>query len=141
MASEEDKLWKIITKNTNLTERLVQLDKRLLSNYYKSLGFYDIKISSNLAEISRKNTAELIYSIDEGNRYIIKKISTNVDSVFDKELFFDLNKNYEKYIGEYYSPFKIKKLLENLDQLIDKNNLQFVEHNVQETFDEDKKRL
>ena len=138
VASEEDKFWKIITKNTNLTERLVQLDKRLLSNYYKSLGFYDIKISSNLAEISRKNTAELIYSIDEGNRYIIKKISTNVDSVFDKELFFDLNKNYEKYIGEYYSPFKIKKLLENLDQLIDKNNLQFVEHNVQETFDEDK---
>ncbi len=138
VASEEDKFWKIITKNTNLTERLVQLDKRLLSNYYKSLGFYDIKISSNLAEISRKNTAELIYSIDEGNRYIIKKISTNVDSVFDKELFFDLNKDYEKYIGEYYSPFKIKKLLENLDQLIDKNNLQFVEHNVQETFDEDK---
>ena len=65
VASEEDKFWKIITKNTNLTERLVQLDKRLLSNYYKSLGFYDIKISSNLAEISRKNTAELIYSIDE----------------------------------------------------------------------------
>ena len=48
MASEEDKFWKIISKNTNLTERLVQLDKRLLSNYYKSLGFYDIKISSNL---------------------------------------------------------------------------------------------
>ena len=30
-------------------------------------------------------------------------------------------------------PFKIRKLLEKLDELIDNNNLQFVEHNVQET--------
>ena len=45
---------------------------------------------------------------------------------------FPLNDIYKKYIGEYYSPFKIKKLIDDLDQLIDKNNLQFVEHNVQE---------
>ena len=137
IASEEDKFWKIITRNTNLTERLVELDKRLISNYYKSLGYYDIKITSNLAEIDNKNTAILVYSIDEGPRYIIKKISTNVDSVFDKELFFELNDDYNKYIGDYYSPFKIRKLLEKLDELIDRNNLQFVEHNVQETFEND----
>ena len=138
IASEEDKFWKFITRNTNLTERLVELDKRLLSNYYKSLGYYDVKITSNLAEINVKNNAELIYSIDEGSRYIIKKISTNVDSVFDKQIFFELNNEYEKYIGDYYSPFKIKKLLDNLDELIEKNNLQFVEHNVQESFEGDK---
>ena len=40
------------------------------------------------------------------------------------------------YIGSYYSPFKIKKLLENIDELIDNSNLQFVEHNVQETLSE-----
>ena len=79
----------------------------------------------------------MVYSIDEGPRYIIKKISTNVDSVFDKELFFELNDDYNKYIGDYYSPFKIRKLLEKLDELIDNNNLQFVEHNVQETFEND----
>ena len=138
VASEEDKFWKFITRNTNLTERLVELDKRLLSNYYKSLGYYDVKITSNLAEINVENNAELIYSIDEGNRYIIKKISTNVDSVFDKKIFFELNNEYEKYIGDYHSPFKIKKLLDNLDELIEKNNLQFVEHNVQESFEGDK---
>ena len=42
-----------------------------------------------------------------------------------------------KIIGEYYSPFKIQKLLEEIDDLVAKNNLQFVEHNVQETLDED----
>ena len=74
----------------------------------------------------------LQYSIDEGKRYTINKISTNVDPVYDNKLFFPLKKTYKKYIGEYYSPFKIKKILEELDELIDDNNLQFVEHNVKE---------
>ena len=34
-------------------------------------------------------------------------------------------------IGEYYSPFKIKKLLDQIDDVIE-NNLQFTEHNVKE---------
>lgn len=132
IASEEDKFWKIISKNTNFNENLVNLDTRLLVNYYKSLGFYDVKINSNLAQISKVGKAELVYSIEEGNRYTIGKIATNVDKVFDKKLFFPLNKVYKKYVGDYHSPFKIKKLLEEIDSLIERNNLQFVEHNVQE---------
>ena len=120
------------SRNTNLSENLINLDKRLLSNYYKSLGFYDIKINSNLAELDKSGKARLVYSIDEGTRYTINKISTNLDKVFDKEIFFPLNKSYKKYIGDYYSPFKIKKILEEIDEIIDNNNLQFVEHNVQE---------
>ena len=38
-------------------------------------------------------------------------------------------------IGDYYSPFKVKKLLDELDELINRNSLQFVEHNVQETIE------
>ena len=136
IVSEEDKFYKIISKNTNFNESLVELDKRLLSNYYKSLGFYDVKITSNFAEINLEGNAELVYSIDEGNRFTINKISTNVDPVFDKSLFLPLNQIYLKYVGEYYSPFKIKELLEELDELIDKNNLQFVEHNVEEIVQE-----
>ena len=131
VASEEDKFWKILTKNTNFNKNILDLDTRLLRNYYKSSGFYDVKISSKLAEI-KNNKAKILFSIDEGKRYSIRKISTNVDDVFDKQLFFSLNDVYAKYIGEYYSPFKIKKILEELDDLIDKNNLQFVQHNVQE---------
>ena len=137
LASEEDKFWKIITKNTNLSENLINLDIRLLTNYYRSLGFYDAKVTSNLAKINLSGKAELVYSIEEGKRYTINKISTNVDPVFDKKLFFPLEGLYKKYIGEYYSPFKVKKLLDDLDEIIDKNTLQFVEHNVQEVISGD----
>ena len=137
IASSEDKFWKVLSKNTNLSENLINLDRRLLTNYYKSLGYYDIKISSNIAEINKTGNADLVYSIEEGIRYTINKISTNIDEVFDKNLFFPLNKEFKKYIGDYYSPFKIKKLLEELDRLIELNNLQFVEHNVKEDIKDD----
>ena len=132
IASEEDKFWKFLSRNTNFSENIVNLDKRLLTNYYKSIGFYNVKVNSTVAEISQSGDAELTYSIDEGTRYTINKISTNVDKVFDKDLFFELNEIYKTYAGQYYSPFKVKKLLDEIDILIDKNNLQFVEHNVQE---------
>ena len=131
-ASEEHKFWKVLTRNTNFTQNILNLDNRLLTNYYKSNGFYDVIISSKVAKLNKKGEAELLYSIEEGKRYTINKISTNVDPVFDKKIFVPLNDIYQKYIGDYYSPFKVKKLLDELDRLIDENNLQFVEHNVQE---------
>ena len=135
IASEEYKFWKFISRNTKFSKNLVNLDLRLLQNYYKSLGYYDISINSNSAEILESGDVNLIYSIDAGTRYVIQKISTNLDPTFDNELFLDLNKEYKKFIGEYYSPFKIQKLLESIDGLIEKNNLQFVEHNVEEILD------
>ena len=133
IASEESKFWKIISRNTVLSQNLIELDKRLLTNYYKSLGFYNAKVTSSIAMINDETiNAELKYSIEEGNRFIISKISTNVDSVFDNELFFPLEKYFNKLIGKYYSPFKVKKLLEEIDIIIENNDLQFVEHNVEE---------
>ena len=85
-----------------------------------------------------KNKISIDYSIDAGTRYSIDKIFTNIDSVFDKEIFFPLKDEYEKYVGKYYSPFKIKKLLDSIDELVEKNDLQFVEHNVEEIKNEDK---
>ena len=55
-----------------------------------------------------------------------------MDPVFDKDKFFSLNKNFKKYIGTFYSPFSIKDLLEDLDELIENQNLQFTSHNVEE---------
>ncbi len=141
IASEEAKFWKLITRNTRFSENLINLDIRLLNNYYKSLGYYDVEITSNTAELDQEGNINLIYSIDSGKRYTITKISTNADKVFDTKIFFPMQKFYKKHIGEYYSPFKITNLLENLDELIDNNSLQFVEHNVEEIVDSEKAEI
>ena len=138
IASEEHRFWKIISRNTKFNQNLINMDTRLLENYYKSIGYYDVQIKSNSAEISSKDgNIELIYSIDSGNRYVIKKIVTNADPVLDKDIFYPLSKEYQKFIGSYYSPFKVKKLLDKIDELIVTNNLQFIEHNVEEIIEKD----
>ena len=136
IVSEEDKFWKFITRNTVLNEENIRLDKRLLKNYYKSIGYYDVQIISNSVELEDdKNLVVLNYNIDAGNRYRISKISTNIDPSIDKKAFINLSTQYEKIIGDYYSPFKIKKTLEFLDRLIDENDLQFIQHSVKESID------
>ena len=132
IVSEEDKPWKFLTRNTNLNKKNIDLDKRLLSNYYKSLGFYDVEILSSNAEINKNNQTELTYTINAGKRFTITKISTNVNPSLDKQGFVPLRKNFKKIVGKYYSPFLVKNLLEDLDQLIADNGLQFIEHSVSE---------
>jgi outer membrane protein insertion porin family len=132
VASQEDKFWKVISRNTKFSENLVNLDKRLLTNYYKSLGYYDVSIQSTSAELLDSSNIELNYTINAGERYIIDKISTKIDPVYDKKIFLPLEKTYRKYSGDYYSPFKIKTILVELDNLIDNNSLQFAEHKVEE---------
>ena len=132
IASEEDKFWKIISNNSKFSEDLINLDVRLLRNYYKSIGYYDVEINSNSATVNNDGKVDLTYTINAGKKFKITKISLNVDPVFDKDKFFSLNKNFKKYIGTFYSPFSIKDLLEDLDELIENQNLQFTSHNVEE---------
>ena len=141
IASEEDKFWKFISRNTRFSKNLVNLDLRLLNNYYKSLGYYDVEINSNTAELDEDGNINLIYSINAGKRYTITKITTNADKVFDSNIFLPLQNSYKKYVGEFYSPFKVTSLLDDIDELIDNNSLQFVEHNVEEILDSEKAEI
>lgn len=135
IVSEEKKFWKFLSKNTFLNNNNIDLDKRLLLNYYKSLGYYDVQILSSNAEVSKFNLTNLTYTINAGKRYRINKISTNVSNVLDKNLFSPLKNVFTKAVGKYYSPFTVKKLLDEVDLLIANNDLQFIEHSVNEVIE------
>jgi outer membrane protein insertion porin family len=132
IVSEENKFWKFLSRNTYLNYNNIELDKRLLINYYKSLGYYDVQVLSSNAEVSQENLTSLTYTVNAGTRYRVDKISTNVSEVLDKKIFIPLQKEFQDIIGKYYSPFTVKKLLDEVDLLIANNDLQFIEHSVNE---------
>ena len=80
VASEEDKFWKFLTKNTNFNKQLVNLDIRLLTNYYRSLGYYNVKINSSFAKLNDKSNFELIFNITEGKKYFFNNFSLKNDT-------------------------------------------------------------
>jgi len=137
IASEESRFWKFISNNVYLNSDRIELDKRLLKRYYLGKGYYDIQILSSNVFLKEKEGIELTFSVNAGKRYRIKKLSTNIQPVFDKSIFKPLQSDFKKYAGEYYSPFKVTKILESIDEIIDKNELQFVQHSVSETIDGD----
>ena len=50
VVASETQILENTFKNTNFNKSLLDLDTRLLSNFYKSSGFYDVKINSKFAQ-------------------------------------------------------------------------------------------
>ena len=42
-----------------LNQSNIELDKRLLTNYYKSIGYYDVKVLSEIVELKEDFQAEI----------------------------------------------------------------------------------
>ena len=133
ITSQESKVWKVISKNVYLNKGRIELDKRLLTNYYKNKGFYEVEVSSSNVEYSEGEGFILTFSINAGTRYKFKKIFANVSESLDKKPFVSLEKDFNNIIGDYYSLRKLTSLLEKIDKLSEKKELQFINHSVSET--------
>ena len=138
VTSEESRFWKFLAKNVYLNSERIELDKRLLENYYKNRGYYEVDISSSNVEYIEDKGFVLTFSIDAGKRYRFGKISANIAEELSKTEFFGLDEEFKKIIGDYYSRFKLSKILEKIDSLTELKELQFINHNVVETLDGDK---
>ena len=58
--SEEYKFWKFISGKKYLNENLINYDKKLLNNFYKNKGFYNIEIESSFANYLGNDEFEVI---------------------------------------------------------------------------------
>ena len=74
IASEEHKFWKFISKKVYLNQSRLELDKRLLTNYYRNLGYHKVKVLNSFAELNDKSF-KIVFNIDAGNKYIFNEIN------------------------------------------------------------------
>ena len=63
IVTEESKFWKFLSKKKYLNERQIQLDQRLLKNFYLNEGYYNVKISQTSANVITDNEFNLTYNI------------------------------------------------------------------------------
>ena len=67
--TEENKFWKFLSKKKYLSKNQIQLDQRLLKNFYLNEGYYNVKISQTNANIINDNNFSLTYNIDAGKNF------------------------------------------------------------------------
>ena len=137
ITSTETKFWKFLSRNVFLNQARIELDKRLLKNYYKNKGYYEVEISSSNVEYAEGEGFVLTFSINAGNRYRFKKIFANVSKELDQSAFSSLENEFNKVIGDYYSQKKLTSILEKIDTLSEQKELQFINHRVIETLEGD----
>ena len=135
--SEEAKFWKFLSQNVYLNQERIELEKRLLENYYRNKGYYEVDLTSSNVEYSEGEGFVLTYSINAGKRYKFKKIFADVSEALDSSAFFSLEPEFNKLVGQYYSQIKLYSLLEKIDKLSEQKELQFVNHSLLETLDDD----
>ena len=103
ITSSEYKYWKFLSGRKFLNENLVNFDKRLLTNFYKNNGYYNVEINSSFARLLNDNEFELIFNIDAKSVKFFGDLKLNLPSDFDEKNFVKINKLFQKIKGEKYS--------------------------------------
>ena len=140
IASEENKFWKFISRNVYLNKNLINLDKRLLQNYYKNRGFYDVKILDNYVELDKENYSfNLVYNIDAGKKFTINKLLLTLPEDYQKEDFNKILTTFEKNRGDIYSLEIINQILNDIEKIASIKSYDFIDVKVEENkLDNDK---
>ena len=136
ITSQETKFWKFISRSVYLSKERIELDKRLLTNYYRNKGYYEVDVKSTNVEYAEGEGFILTYNINAGKRYRFKKIFANISETLDSNAFLSLETEFNKLVGSYYSQSKLKSVLDKIDKLSEQKELQFINHNVLETLDD-----
>ena len=131
--STEYKFWKFISGRKFLNKNVVKFDEKLLKNFYKNNGFYNVKINSSFAKLIDDNNFELIFNIDSGPKIYFGKLDIKLPSDFDENNFSSIKKLFRKTKGKPYSINSIDKILDEIDTITAQEQYMFIKANVIES--------
>ena len=138
IVSEEFKFWKFISNKKYLNEEIINLDKRLLKNFYLNKGFYNVKINSSFARLINKDEFELIFNIDSGPKILFGDLKLNLPVNYNEENFESIEKKLTSFNNSIYSLIKIENILDEIDEIVALEQFETVNATVQENLKNDK---
>ncbi|MDA7471853.1 outer membrane protein assembly factor BamA [Candidatus Pelagibacter ubique] len=130
--SEEYRFWKFISGKKYLNENLINYDKRLLNNFYKNKGFYNVVIESSFASYLGNDEFEILYNISSGKKYYFNEFNLNLPIDYEADNFNELNNIFRDLKGEKYSLNSIDKILKEIDKIVLNEQFEFLKSSVQE---------
>ena len=132
ITTEEDRFWKFISNNVFLNQERINLDKRLLKNYYKNKGYYNVKIENSFVEFKDNNSFKLVFNIDAGLKFTIKNVNLILPDDFDLRHFTEITNYFAKLENKIYSLEKIEKVLNKIDDIAISKKYEFLDASIEE---------
>ena len=134
--SEEYKFWKFLSGKKYLNENLINYDKRLLNNFYKNKGFFNVVIESSFANYLGNDEFEIIYNISSGNKFYFNEFNLNLPLDYDRANFQQLDNIFKKLKGENYSLNSIDEILNEIDKIVLNEQFEFLKSTVNESIED-----
>ncbi len=131
IASEEKRFWKFLTKKKYINAELINLDQRLLKNYYLDRGHYQVDIQGNFVEFTENNGFKLTYNINAGPKFTVKSATLDLPTDYDENDFKKIKKLLSKLEGKLYSINKLKKIAREVEYLTLTNDYEFIDASFQ----------
>jgi len=135
--SEEYRFWKLISGKKYLNEKLINYDKRLLNNFYKNKGFYNVEIESSFASYLGDDEFEILYNVSSGEKFYFNEFNLNLPADYEVENFNQLNNIFNDLKGEVYSLNSIDKILKEIDKIVLNEQFEFLKSSVKEEIKDD----
>ncbi|MBD1158118.1 outer membrane protein assembly factor BamA [Pelagibacterales bacterium SAG-MED17] len=130
--SEEGKFWKFITSNKYLDERKIKIDEKLLNEFYKNKGYYNVNVKSSYAKNINNKYFELNFNIDAGEKFYFSNINLNLRDEFENENFKNVTKIIKKLEGKKYSKKILDDILDEINKITIQKEFVFVDVNYDE---------
>ena len=138
ITSTEYKFWKFISGRKFLNQNIVSFDEKLLRNFYKNNGYYNVNIDSSFAKMITDNEFELIFNINAGKKIFFGELKLKLPSDFDEQNFVSIRKLFKKIKGKSYSINTIDMILDEIDNITTLEQYKFIKASVSENIIEDK---
>ena len=115
--SEEYKFWKVISGKKYLNSDIVELDTRLLRNYYLNNGFHNAKVNTSFAKLINDDAFELVFNIDAGNKFFFNDLNLNLPVDFENQNFIALDNIFKEIKNKPYSLILMEKIIEQIENI------------------------
>ena len=126
ITSEESQFWKFISNNIYLNENKINLDLRLLENYYRNNGYYNVNVTNSFAEFKDNNSFNLIFNIDAGEIIYFNNLKLELPTDYEPSKFTKIDKLLFKLKDKVYSINKLNKILNEVDKIAISKQYDFV---------------
>ena len=114
LSSKQAGLLRKIIMSDILIDEKISLDKRLLTDFYRSRGFADFKINDVNTELSEEKDGFFItYNISEGPKFAVGQV--NLRSKVNEILISDFKNFVTLTPGETYSPALVQSGITKLE--------------------------
>ena len=118
IVSEEYKFWKFLSGKKYLNENTINLDSRLLKNFYLNNGYYNVEVNSSFARLINNDEFELIYNINAKEKVFFGNLSLTLPTDYENKNFKKINDLFKDLKNTRYSINKIEMILEEIDKVV-----------------------